>query len=227
MQRSAALSYDGAMNTDRISNFERMAQADPSNEMAHFSLGNAYLQSDRFAEAAQSLEKCLELAPHMSKAWQLCGQAQLKAGWVDKAVVTLTKGFTMAASKGDRMPQQAMADLLRSMGREPPACEATPATTDAQATAGAFVCTRTGRPGKQLTAPPFRGPVGAWIHKNISAETWTAWIGQGTKVINELRLDFSRDHDQEVYDQHMHEYLGLDPEVLAQIRGEAAAAKSG
>jgi Fe-S cluster biosynthesis and repair protein YggX len=65
--------------------------------------------------------------------------------------------------------------------------------------------------------------VGAWIQENISAETWKAWIGQGTKVINELRLDFSRDRDQEVYDQHMHEFLGLDPEALARIRGAATA----
>ena len=72
---------------------------------------------------------------------------------------------------------------------------------------------------------PFRGPVGAWILENISAETWKAWIGQGTKVINELRLDFSRDRDQDVYEQHMHEYLGLDADLLARTRTEAAAAK--
>ena len=29
----------------RIAQFENMAQADPDNEMAHFSLGNAYLQA--------------------------------------------------------------------------------------------------------------------------------------------------------------------------------------
>ena len=97
------------MNADRITNFEKMAQADPSNEMAHFSLGNAYLQAGRFAEAAQSLERCLTIAPEMSKAWQLCGQAQVGAGWADKAAVTLAKGYEVAARKGDRMPQQAIA----------------------------------------------------------------------------------------------------------------------
>ena len=215
------------MNADRIANFEKMAQADPSNEMAHFSLGNAYLQAGRFAEAAQSLERCLAIAPEMSKAWQLCGQAQVGAGWADKAALTLTRGYEVAARKGDRMPQQAIAELLRSIGREPPKVEA-PVDEAAEAlrASGAFVCQRTGRPGTKMETPPFRGPVGAWIHENISAETWKAWIGQGTKVINELRLDFSRDRDQEVYDQHMHEFLGLDPELLAKIRG-AATAKGG
>ena len=51
-----------------------------------------------------------------------------------------------------------------------------------------------------------------WIRDNISAETWHEWIGQGTKVINELRLDFSREEDQAVYDQHMYEFLGIDDE---------------
>ncbi|MCH6552183.1 MAG: hypothetical protein IH804_09245, partial [Planctomycetes bacterium] len=34
--------------------------------------------------------------------------------------------------------------------------------------------------------------------------------GQGTKVINELRLDFSRPEDQNTYEQQMCEYLGID-----------------
>ena len=61
-----------------------------------------------------------------------------------------------------------------------------------------------------------RGPLGEWIQQHIAAETWSDWIGQGTKVINELRLDFSREEDQAVFDQHMHEFLGIDDEVLAE-----------
>ena len=201
----------------RIAQFEKMASADPDNDMAHFSLGSAYLQAGRHAEAATSLERCLALNPEMSKAYQLCGQAMIGAGWTDKAVQVLNKGFEVAAAKGDRMPQSAIADLLSSIGREPPKVAKT-AVPGAEAAKGSFVCQRTGRPGTQLPRPPFRGPVGAWIHANISAETWRDWIGQGTKVINELRLDFSRDKDQEIYDQHMREYLGIDEDTLAQIQ---------
>jgi Fe-S cluster biosynthesis and repair protein YggX len=68
--------------------------------------------------------------------------------------------------------------------------------------------------------------VGAWIGENISAETWRQWIGQGTKVINELRLDFTRDRDQEIYDQHMREYLGIDEEVLKEIAAGSAVSKA-
>ena len=65
----------------RIAQFENMANADPDNEMAHFSLGSAYTQAERHAEAAQSFERCIEINPDMSKAYQLAGEAMIKAGW--------------------------------------------------------------------------------------------------------------------------------------------------
>ena len=200
------------MNADRIAQFEKMAAADPTNEMAHFSLGNAYLQAGRFAESAQSLEKCIAANAEMSKAYQLCGDAMIKAGWEDKAVVVLEKGYMIAAAKGDRLPQQAIAKLLEGIGRHAPVLAEEKETAERL---------RTGRPGTKLPSPPLRGPLGAWIFENISAETWRQWIGQGTKVINELRLDFTRDRDQEMYDQHMREYLGIDEEVLKEIATKA------
>jgi Fe-S cluster biosynthesis and repair protein YggX len=207
-----------SITADRIAQFEKMAREDPANDMAHFSLGNAYLQSGRAAEAAKSLENCIAVNPHMSKAYQLAGQAMIEAGWADKAVAVLNKGYEVAAGKGDRMPQQAIAELLKSVGREPPAI-AMPAKGAAPLSeGGTFMCRRSGRPGTKMTSPPFRGPLGAWIQDNISVETWRTWIGQGTKVINELRLDLSREQDQEAYDAHMREFLGIDDEVLAQIQ---------
>lgn len=207
----------------RIAQFENMAAADPSNDMAHFSLGSAYLQAGRSAEAAKSFERCIELNPDMSKAYQLAGDAMIKAGWADKAVAVLNSGYEVAASKGDLMPKNAIADLLRSIGREPPEIsDHAKAAAEKLKESGAFVCRRTGRSGTQLPDPPFRGPVGQWIYENIAAETWREWIGQGTKVINELRLDLSQDRDQEIYDQHMREYLGIDPKLYEELTGAAA-----
>lgn len=203
---------------ERIAQFEHMASADPDNDMAHFSLGNAYLQAGRAAEAAKSLEKCIELNPGMSKAYQLAGDAMIKAGWADRAVALLNKGYEVATSKGDKMPQQLIVQLLESIGREAPK-----PSKDAEAAAaklkasGTFVCQRTGKPGMKLAEPPMRGPVGKWIYDNISAETWLQWIGQGTKVINELRLDFSREEDQATYDKHMYDFLGIDAELYESL----------
>jgi len=212
------------MNAERIAQFEKMASADPSNEMAHFSLGNAYLQTGRFAEAATSFERCVAINGDMSKAYQLGGEAMIKAGWEDKAVAFLETGYRLSASKGDRMPQQAIAKLLEGIGRKAPLLQEEAETAERLREAGAFVCRRSGRPGTKLASPPMRGALGLWIADNISQETWRQWIGQGTKVINELRLDFTRDRDQEIYDQHMREYLGIDDEALKEIAGLAAKA---
>lgn len=200
---------------DRIAQFENMAQADPENDMAHFSLGNAYLQAQRHAEAAKSLQRCLELNPDMSKAYQLCGEAMIGAGWEDQAVETLNKGYETAAGKGDLMPKNAIADLLKGIGREVPALsEENKAAAEQLRSSGTFVCARTGRSGTQLKEPPLRGKIGQWIYENIAAETWQLWIDQGTKVINELRLDFSREEDQDAFDLQMYEYLGIDPDEI-------------
>ena len=208
----------------RIAQFDKMAHDDPDNDMAHFSLGSAYLQAGRAAEAAGSFERCIELNPEMSKAYQLAGEAMIRAGWADKAVATLNKGYEIAAGKGERMPQEAIADLLKSIGREPPHLSAQVLEqAEKVKSGGAFVCRKTGRPGTKLAKAPMRGPVGQWIQDNIAAETWRAWIAQGTKVINELRLDLSRERDAETYDEHMQEFLGVDQDEVAAIRGQTAA----
>ncbi|MBC03064.1 MAG: hypothetical protein CMJ34_07155 [Phycisphaerae bacterium] len=203
----------------RIAQFENMTSADPENEMAHFSLGNAYLQAGRAAEAAGSFERVMELNPEMSKAYQLAGEAMLDAGLEDRAVVVLESGWKIAATRGDLLVRNAITDRLESIGREAPTLsEEEDAKAAELAASGSFICSRTGRAGHQLDAPPFKGPVGGWIHDNISSETWNDWIGQGTKVINELRLDFSRDEDQETYDRHMREFLGIDDELLGTLQ---------
>ncbi len=207
----------------RIAQFENMAAEDADNDMAHFSLGNTYLQADRHADAAASLQRCIELNDQMSKAYQLAGQALIGAGRPDEAASILVRGYEIASGKGDMMPRNEIADLLRGIGREPPELEARTAAVAAELPdSGAFVCRRTGRPGTQLTEPPMRGALGEWIQQNICAETWREWINQGTKVINELRLDFSREEDQLVYDEQMCEHLGIDPALYAELTARPA-----
>ena len=112
------------------------------------------------------------------------------------------------------MPLEAISALLESLGRDAPTISTkVQAAAKARAVAGNFTCSRTGRDGTQLEAPPFKGPIGMWIQEHISAQTWQEWIDQGTKIINELRLDLSRDEDSVSYDQHMHEFLGVPADL--------------
>ena len=206
----------------RIRQFETMVrpEADPNNDMAWFSLAGAYRDAGRHADAAEAYVRCCTLNPAMTKAFQLAGASFLDAGKTERAAEVLTEGYSAATARGDRMPQQAMGELLTKLGKPLPQSPAA-AAAPAAGPGGGFTCKRTGRPGTKMARPPFRGPVGQWIAENIAKETFDAWIGQGTKVINELRLDLSRDQDGEVYDQHMREYLGIDDELHARLLGRA------
>jgi Fe-S cluster biosynthesis and repair protein YggX len=203
--------------SQRIAQFEAMVrpEADPNNDMAWFSLAGAYAQAGRNTDAAKAYLRCAELNPDMSKAYQLAGAALIAEGDTKHAGEVLTKGFGVAAKRGDFMPRKAIGEMLEKLGLPVPQI-----SVEAKAPAaagGTFVCRRTGRPGTKMARPPFKGPVGAWIFENISQETFKDWIAQGTKVINEMRLDLSRDQDADTYDQHMREYLGIDEALLGEL----------
>ena len=198
----------------RIKQFEKMAADDPANDMAHFSLGSAYNQAGRYEEAAAAFMRCVSVNPTMSKAYQLAGAALMAAQQTQRATEVLTEGYKVAASRGDLMPRNAMGELLTKLGAPVPEVAGTKA---AAASTGDFMCRQSGRAGTKMGRPPFRGPIGEWIQANISRETFDLWIGQGTKVINELRLDMSRDEDAAQYDKYMEEYLGIDADLREKI----------
>jgi Fe-S cluster biosynthesis and repair protein YggX len=188
--------------------------------MAHFSLAGAYAEAGRHADAAASYENAIKAQPDLSKAYQLAAESHIKADDTARATELLTRGYEVAATNGDLMPKNAMARLLEQLGAPVPSVANEKAVEIPE---GSFVCQRTGRPGTQMEHAPFKGPIGEWIRQNISKQTFDEWLAQGTKVINELRLDLSRDEDGATYDQYMHEYLGIDDALLAQLSGEHRA----
>ncbi len=200
----------------RIEQFKKMSEADPTNELGHFSLGKAYLDAGRFGDAVQPLSRALELNPKMSKAYQLLGEVLDRGGRRNEAVEAITRGVTVADQQGDRMPRDAMADRLREWNvpvpafreaTKPAAGGAIPTTT---ATAVGFRCSRCGRPTGQLPKPPFKGPLGNTIFTKVCSTCWREWIAMGTKVINELGLVLSQPVGQQTYDQYMMEFLQLE-----------------
>jgi len=209
----------------RIEQWRKMANDDPENAMGWFSLGNALKDAERDEEAAQALRKAVELDPGYSRAYQILGQVLVRAGATEQAAEVLTTGYEAAARRGDVMPQKAMRSLLEKLGAEVPDVEG-PAEQPAPADLGedAIVDRRTGQPGTRMEGPPFKGPVGRFIADHYSLETWREWIGQGTKVINELRLDLTNPDHQTVYDQQMMEWLGFTEEEADAYAGTGSGA---
>ena len=201
---------------ERIRRFEALVDEEPDNDMAVFSLAGAYNQAGRYADAAATYQKAIGINEGLSKAYQLAGAALMADQRADEAADLLEQGYRVAAERGDLMPQNAMGDMLQKLGRALPEVASPKAEAGAVPT-GSFVCQVTGKPGTEMSKPPFRGPIGAWIQSRASKETFDTWIGLGTKIINELKLDLSRDEHDAVYDYAMRVYLGLTDAIYAEL----------
>ncbi len=199
---------------DRIAQWEKMTREAPDG-MAFFSLGNAYREAGEDLKAADALRQAILLDSGLSRAYQLLGQVLVKLNQLDEAGRVLTQGYIVAAGRGDVMPQRAIESLLKEkLGLPLPRVEKAPAEPAEPIVGEAVLDRRSGRQQKRLPDPPMRGPTGQFIYDHFGAETWREWIGMGTKVINELRLDFSNLEHQKTYEQHMLEWLGVSQQEI-------------
>lgn len=206
-----------SVNQERIAQFRKMATEDPENELAHYRLGGLLMEDGQHEEAVGSFRRTLELSPQFSKVYQLLAQCQIALGRKDEAVATLQKGYAVADERGDYMPRDEMARLLVELGQPAPVSQRTgqAASGGGEAGPGGFRCQRptctAGNRARQLPAPPFRDDLGQRIYAGVCADCWGSWLRDySIKVINELRLDLSREEHQEQYDRYMLEFLGLD-----------------
>ena len=205
----------------RIEQWEKMA-AEAPDDMAFFSLGNAYKDAERFDDAQQAFGQAIELNEQMSRAYQLRGQMLIQLERNEEAAELLAKGYVIAAERGDVMPQKAIGVLLtEKLGRQLPEVAQPESTAESVLSENMLVDRRTGSPQPKLDGPPMRGPLGQLIYENFGQQTWNEWIGQGTKVINELRLDFSNEQHQQTYDQYMLEWLQITSEEIEAYRNKS------
>jgi Fe-S cluster biosynthesis and repair protein YggX len=208
----------------RIEQFIKMTEADPNNELGHFSLGKAYLELGDYQRAVPPLRRTVELAPQNSRAYYLLALAQKGADDRAGAIETLWKGYDVDTSRGDLMPRKDMIALMKTLGVTPPAEDVAPPATGAApaavtptAVAGGqgppgqtITCRHCGQVKPKMAERPFKGPLGEQVWAEVCQACWQEWIPMGTKVINELRLNFADPRAAEAYDHYMKEFLNLD-----------------
>lgn len=195
------------MSNPRIEQFRKMTEADPTNELGHFSLGRALLDDKQYEPAIASFRRALELNGNLSKVYQLIAQAQLALGQKDQAIASLRQGAEVANQRGDLLPRNEMVAMLKELGA--PAPDFTAQQTSQAVGEGQVLCSRCGRVGSKLPKAPFRGEFGEQIFQNVCTLCWREAIGMGTKVINELRLPMADPQAQKIWDQHIREFLNL------------------
>lgn len=194
-----------------IEKLQNAVEQDPNDELACFSLGSALLDTGRAPEAGPLFQRVLAINPQHSKAHELLARVQIQTGHQDLAIDTLKNGYQLAERRGEMVPAKAMAAMLQELGAEiPKIADKKPESAVGVQGDGSFVCRRCGGAGPQLEKAPFRGDLGQTIADTVCQSCWAQWVGQGTKVINELRLPMYDPKAQEVYDRHMKEFLLLD-----------------
>jgi Fe-S cluster biosynthesis and repair protein YggX len=207
-------------NAERLPVFKNMAEADPTNELAHFSLGKIYFEMKDLREAERSFRRVLELSPKHSQAHRYLGETLLRLEKKEEGVKLLREGVLLAHEKGEFQPRNQMQDLLRKAGVEPPMPQDGPqdgpregkgARTASPRGQGeeTFLCRRCGKPNPRLEEPPFPTALGKEIHDAICQACWREWFAMSIKVINEYRLNLMTPQGNAIYDQHMKEFLGL------------------
>ena len=211
---------------ERIAQWEKMA-AEAPDDMAYFSLGNAYREASRFGDAAKAYGQAIGLNQGMSRAYQFLGESMMKDGRDADARPMLLKGYKVAAERGDEMPRRSIGEMLKRLGEALPDVKTYAEKKAEMENAGGggkmVLDRRAGQMQPRLADAPMRGPTGQFIYDHFGQVTWNQWIGQGTKVINELRLDFSNLAHQDLYEQHMLEWLGVTRE---EIEAHAKPAKA-
>lgn len=191
----------------RIEQFRKMASDDPDNELGHFSLGRALLDAGRPAEATPCFDRVIAINPAIGKAYQLKATALLRLDRRSDAIETLQAGARVAHERGDLMPKNEMLRMLGELGVEMP--ELASKQQQVRVGDGEVLCRRCGKVGPKLDKAPFRTPFGQEILAGTCAPCWQEAIKMGTKVINELRLPLADPRAQQMWDQHIREFLNL------------------
>src|SRR4051794_5691861 len=167
-------------NKERIAQFRKMATDDPDNELGHYRLGDLLMKDGQHAEAVAAFRRTLELSPQFSKVYQLLGQCLAAQGDAKGAADVWRDGFKVADERGDFMPRDEMARLLKEAGEPVPEAkrEATTVSLGLPGVGGAggFRCQRptcmAGSRARQLPAAPFKSELGEKIHAMICADCW-------------------------------------------------------
>ena len=196
-------------NEERLQLFRSMAESDPENELAHFSIGKLSAEAGSWPEAELALRRCLEINENHSVALSILGESLLAQDKRDEAVELLGKGIVVAHERGEFMPRDKMRELLKSIGVTPPDLTSSADDDAAPVDPDAWVCRRCFKANPPLEEAPFSNDLGQKVLDGICKSCWSEWIAMSIKVINEFRLNMATPESNQIYDDQLREFLGL------------------
>ncbi|MEW6544948.1 MAG: tetratricopeptide repeat protein [Nitrospirota bacterium] len=104
------------MPNPRIEPLKKVLALDPSDEVAWFGLGKAYLEDANFEEAAKALEECVKVKPTYSAAYYALAQALQGLGRLEECRTVCDQGILVSTKNGDAMVTKNLALLKERLG---------------------------------------------------------------------------------------------------------------
>src|SRR6478609_3348665 len=101
-----------------IERLEAMLAKGTDNLLLRFSLGKAYAEHERHAEAATHLRAALAFDPTYSVAWKWLGKACLGLGDKPGARTAWESGLQAAQARGDKQVEKELQVFIKRLDRE-------------------------------------------------------------------------------------------------------------
>jgi predicted Zn-dependent protease len=103
------------MPNPRIEPLKKVLALDPSDDVAWFGLGKAYMDDGNFEEAAKALQQCIAVKPTYSAAYFALAQSLHKLGRIDECRAVCVSGIGVSTKNGDAMVTKNLEALVSSL----------------------------------------------------------------------------------------------------------------
>jgi Tfp pilus assembly protein PilF len=103
------------MPNPRIEPLKKVLAMDPSDEVAWFGLGKAYMDDANFEDAANALRQCITVKPTYSAAYFALAQSLHKLNRLDDCRTVCVTGIEVSTKNGDAMVTKNLEQLKNSL----------------------------------------------------------------------------------------------------------------
>lgn len=103
------------MPNPKIEPLKRVLAIDPSDDVAWFGLGKAYMDDGKFEDAAKALQQCIAVKPTYSAAYFALAQSLHKLGRINECRSVCTSGIDVSTKNGDAMVTKNLEALTSSL----------------------------------------------------------------------------------------------------------------
>jgi predicted Zn-dependent protease len=105
---------EDAMPNPRIEPLKKVLAMDPTDDVAWFGLGKAYMDDGNFEEAAKALRQCVTVKPTYSAAYYALAQSLQKLDRIDECRKVTMTGIDVSTKNGDAMVTKNL-EMLKGM----------------------------------------------------------------------------------------------------------------